>query len=141
MLIPRVRDHVAALIQRIAAGQAAGQALELSQAIHSAVYLTKEIVEMIKLHESYMGRSDAVAQCREAVETLCEHALLAVKVPYVPALVTPILNQLIAYILASVAVPVAEILYDRMVIQPPAPVPAGGAGRPVGSTGSVGASG
>jgi len=141
MLIPRVRDHVAALIQRIAAGQATGQALELHQAIYSAVYLTKEIIEMIKLHESYMGRGEAVTQCREAVEDLCEHALRAVQVPYVPALIAPILNKFLKYVLASVAVPVAEILFDRMMIQPPVPAPVGGTARPTGSTGSVGASG
>jgi hypothetical protein len=136
-LIPRVRDHVAGLIQRIAEGQAAGRTLELNQAIRSTVYLTKEIIEMCKLHESYLGREAVIQQCVEAVADLCAHGLKAVSLPYVPVLVAPILNKFVAYILEAVASNVAEILYDRMLIQPPAPAPTPvpGTGHP--PTGSV----
>ena len=142
-LIPRVHDHVDGLIRRFAMFQSAGQAVELTQAIYSSVYLVKEIVEMIKMHESYMGRSDAVAQCMKAVGDLCDHALKAVKVPYVPSLVGPILNQFVKHVLVAVTTPVAEILFDRMQILPPAPAPVPGTGSPLGSvpTGSTGAAG
>jgi hypothetical protein len=129
MLLPRVRDFVGQRIQQVRGLQAAQQGkLGMAQAIKFTIYMVRDLIDNLKLYEAHLGRSEAIGQCLEAVNDLCTYAFTNVEMPYVPALVTPILVKFVSFILGAAAEAAAEIFWDRMQPAPlPVPVPAPGA--------------